>query len=129
MIHPNEELVRAAIAAGTARDIAAFSELISESFVLHIPGTTLVSGSYEGLAGFGAAFAKMAELTGGRFEVEVLDVLASRDHAAGVFAANAARDGRELQWRLINLYRIVDGKIAEVWQHPYEFGPWNDFWS
>ena len=116
MTHPNESIVRAALAAGTAGDLEAFAALVADDFVLHVPGSNLVSGSYEGLEGFGAAFLKMLELTAGSFSVEVLDLLVSDDRAAGIFAGAGRGDGQRAS--LAARQRVPDHVDEACWMPP-----------
>jgi ketosteroid isomerase-like protein len=116
-MHPNEAVVRAAAAAVADRDPAAYAEVSAPDVIVHFPGTSPVAGDHHGRGVLGA---RIRELTGSPLTVEVVDVLGSDDHAVGVYRMTAHRGGDSLQWLHMNLYRIVDGRIAEVWQNPYE---------
>jgi ketosteroid isomerase-like protein len=116
-MHVNEAVVRAAAAAVVNADPAAYAEVTAPDIVVHFPGTSPVAGDHHGRGALGK---RIRELTGSPLSIEVVDVLASDEHAVGVYRMTAHRDGRSLQWFHMNLYRVVDGRIVEVWQNPYE---------
>lgn len=116
-MHPNEAVVRGSAAAINAGDAAAFAELTHADMVVHFPGTGTLAGDHHGRGALGR---RMREITGHRVQIEVVDVLGSDAHAVGVYRMTARRKGSSLTWLHMNLYRIVDGRIAEVWQNPYE---------
>jgi ketosteroid isomerase-like protein len=120
-MHPNEQLIRQALDAFLAGNVEAFAQTLSDDFVIHIPGTHPLAGDYKGRESFlGEFIGRVMELTGGTLQIEVHDVLASDDHAAGIYVFRAQRDGQSAEWHHVNVYHVRDGKIAEVWWNPVE---------
>lgn len=116
-MYTNEAVVRAAAAAIIGADPAAFAEVTEPDMVVHFPGASPLAGDHHGRGGLGR---RIREITGNPMQVEVVDIMGSAAHAVGVYRMTATRDGRSLTWLHMNFYRIVDGRIAEVWQNPYE---------
>jgi uncharacterized protein len=116
-IASNEAVVRAAAAAVANADPAAFAEVTAADVVVHFPGRSALAGDYHGRGVFGA---RIREITGAPLQIEVVDVLGSDTHGVGVYRMTATRGPARLQWLHMNLYRIVDAQIVEVWQNPYE---------
>ncbi|ABH00332.1 MULTISPECIES: nuclear transport factor 2 family protein [Rhodococcus] len=122
----NEMVVRGAIDAITRGDWDALGEFIAADNVTHFPGLSPLAGDHQGI---GALQRRIVELTGSGTEIDVQDVLASDDHAVGIYRLRAHRDGKSIEWQHVNVYQIRDGKIVEVWQHPFEQDLVDDFFS
>ena len=116
-MHPNEAAVRGTAKAIIDADPAAFAEHTHEDMVVHFPGTGALAGDHHGRGALGR---RIREITGNPLQVEVVDVLGSDNHAVGVYRMTARRGDASLTWLHMNLYRVVDGRIKEVWQNPYE---------
>jgi len=116
-MHPNEKLLRQAIEARAAGDESGLAHCLHPEMVLHFPGTSALAGDHHGPGSFGA---KVRQITGHPLRIDVYDVLASDEHAVGVYLLHAERDGRSIQWRQVNVYRVSGGQIVEVWQHPFD---------
>jgi hypothetical protein len=79
--HPNAALVERLYAAFDAGDKESLKKLIAEDAVWHVPGATEVSGDHRGHEAIFAYLQKLADLSGGTFRAELIDVLASDMHA------------------------------------------------
>jgi hypothetical protein len=55
------------------------------------------------------------ELSGGSFRTDVHDVVAKNDHAVGLFASRAERDGQTYGNRKVLVIHIRNGKLTETW--------------
>jgi ketosteroid isomerase-like protein len=60
--HPNAALVRRACAAQAKADLEAYLALLSEDFVLHIPGRSRIAGEYRGRHVWHVRGGELAEL-------------------------------------------------------------------
>jgi len=114
----------------TTGDMDALSALFADDVVVHVPGTNQLSGDHKGkAAAFTGYMGKVMALTNGEFVFEPHDIVGSEDHAAGIYRYRATRDRQTIEWRHVNVYHVRDGQIVEIWQHPFDFERWNDFWS
>ena len=78
MAHPNEDLVREGFAAFSRGDMDYLQkQFFAEDVRFHLPGRSLLAGDYEGPQQVMQLFARLFELTGGTFSVELHDVLAN----------------------------------------------------
>jgi len=129
-MHETEKVLRAAATAMTTGDMDGLSALFADDVVVHVPGTNQLSGDHSGKeAGFTSYMEKAMALTNGEFVFEPHDIVGSEDHAAGIYRYRATRDGQTIGWRHVNVYHVRDGQIVEIWQHPFDFERWNEFWS
>ncbi|KWX05103.1 ketosteroid isomerase [Carbonactinospora thermoautotrophica] len=125
-MHPNEKVLRVALDAIARGDRDAFARVVAEDVIVHFPGRSPLSGE---LRGRGVLAARIAELTGGSLKIEPHDVLASDDHAVGIYLMRVDCPGKSIEWRQVNVYHIRAGKIVEVWQNPFEQDAVDEFFS
>jgi ketosteroid isomerase-like protein len=115
MAHPNEELVRRGFDAFAKGDVDTLRELFDQDAVWHVPGRNQLSGDYRGMDTILGLFAKIAELSGGTFRIDLHDVVANDDHAVGIYVGRGEREGRTLEDRNVLVTHIRNGKISEAW--------------
>lgn len=121
MTHPNIDLIQrysAALTAGKAADALPF---YTEDLVLHIPGRSPHAGTFRGQDAVLAYYTRLFRDTDGRFTpLGVDDILASDSHAASLVRWKVERNGRELEIDRVVIYRIEDGRIAEIWVRDWD---------
>lgn len=126
--HPYAKLARTAWEAAAHGDAAALTRVCSENLVWHASGRGLRSGDYNGLAetlDYLAALGGAAEAFDSTFE----DVLVGDDLVAVLFHVTGRRGGRVLDTGFILLFRVEDGRIAEVWAVPRDQHAVDEFWA
>ena len=130
MAHPNIELMRRYSAALQAGQAAAALPFYAEDLVLHIPGRGAHSGTFTGQDAVLDYYTKVFQATEGRFEpLGVDDILASDDHAASLVRWRVHRGDRTLDIDRVVVYRIADGKIAEIWVHDRDQYAYDEFFA
>lgn len=129
MAHPNEAPVRRAYEAQARGDIEGYIDLLSENFVLHIPGRSQIAGDYRGKEEVRRHFREIAEISGGTFRTEIHDILASDDHDVGLVNARAERDGRLVDLPRVHVWHVRDGQLAELWLHPVDQYAFDAYWG
>ena len=127
--HPNAALMRRATEAFSKGDITTLKQIIAEDAVWHVPGRSQVAGDYRGHDQIFGYFAKLMELTGGTFKVDLHDVLATDDHVINLDRMTASRGDKTLDMDLVLVVHPKDGKIAEAWDLFSDQYGWDDFWS
>jgi ketosteroid isomerase-like protein len=118
MAHPNEELIRKGYEAFLSGDMEALSGLLADDIIWHSPGRNQLSGDFRGKEEVFATFAKLIELTGGTFNLEIHDVLANDTHAVVLARATGEREGMKLDDNGVQVFHMTDGKVTEQWLHP-----------
>ena len=112
----NIDIAKSYITAVQTGDQAALGSLISPHVVWHQPGDNQFSGVKNGIAEFGAMFGGMMAASGGTFAItHAHRFLANGDLVAIEIEFAAQRDGIKLDQPGIDLLRIADRKIVEVW--------------
>jgi ketosteroid isomerase-like protein len=128
-MHVNETLVRRAYVAQAEGDIDAYLDLLSEGFVLHIPGRSRIAGVYRGRDEVRRHFREIAALSEGTFRTEMHDVLASDDHAVGLVNALAERDGRTVDLRRVHVWHVSDGALRDLSLYPADQLAFDGYWA
>ncbi|MCW5520456.1 nuclear transport factor 2 family protein [Aureitalea sp. L0-47] len=78
-----------------------------------------IKGTYVGLEGFRDFFQKMGEICHKCFNVNPVSITAIGDELVVVHSKNEMiLDDRELEVDAVIVWRIVEGKISEVWDIP-----------
>lgn len=113
-----------------AVDRAAMRSLVHPAVALHVPGRHQTAGEYVGVDGL-VAFADASRATGAEIVArEVLDVLEGEDHVAVYARIRGRRPGREdLDNVTLHLYRVADGRVAEIWFHNRDQAAVDAFWG
>lgn len=120
-MHRHEKLVREQIQAFIDQDVPAWRALVTDDLTVHVPSGHPLSGDYRGADEFMARFfGPVMERTGGVEVADVHDVLASDDHAVGLYRMRSQRDGKPYEWLHTNIYHFSDGLISEIWWNPFD---------
>jgi ketosteroid isomerase-like protein len=126
---PERELVRSAYEAQARGDLDAYLGLLSDDFVLHIPGRSRIAGEYRGMDEVRRHFREVAELSGGTFRTEVHDVLQGDGHVVGLVEARAERAGRLVDLPRVHVWHVRDGELTELWLHPADQYAFDAYWG
>ncbi|MEL6319232.1 MAG: nuclear transport factor 2 family protein [Cyanobacteria bacterium J06626_14] len=102
-------------------NIAGSADVLAENAVFHYfnPLLPAIQGDYVGLKGFHAFFEKIGELTDGTFKVNPISATAIGDELVVVHTQNTMiLENQQIQTDVVVVWRIVDGRITEVWDIP-----------
>ncbi len=127
--HPNVALLRKGYEAFAKGDTATLTELFSENVVWHVAGSNPISGEHRGRDAVFAFFAKVTQLSGGTFKIELHDVLANDEHAVALTRGTASRQGRQLNSLDTAVYHMRNGKVTEAWSFAQDQRVTDEFWS
>lgn len=127
--HHNAKLVRRGYDAFASADFGTLEELTDENVVWHEPGRSTLGGDYKGRAGVLDLLAKFGELSGGTFEFDLVDVLATAERAVALHELTARRDGRVLDMASAVEFEIHAGRITEVTVYHDDTYNFDEFWS
>lgn len=126
----NIETAKAYIAAVQTGDQAALGNLFDPNVVWHQPGNNAFSGTKNGMAELGAMLGGMMEASAGTFAINKVNrYLANGDLIAIEIEFTGQRDGLKLAQPGIDLLRIKDGKVVEVWLFSSDPQQEDAFWG
>lgn len=110
-----ERVIRDLYDARARRDWDAVGSLLAETVGWHEPGEEDHSGSFRGRDEVVALLEKLVDVTGGTFQLVPEGFLNLGEHSAVAVRWSAERGRRRSEGREIAVYRIEDGRVAEVW--------------
>lgn len=116
-VHPNVAL----LSKFDPRNVAGAADIFAEDVVFHFfnPNLPDIQGDYVGLTAVQEFFGKMAEKTAGTFRVNPVSVTAVGDELVVVQSKNTMiLEGRQIEIDVVVVWRIVEGRITEVWDIP-----------
>lgn len=128
-MHPNEAMVREALSDFSADDLDRYWARCAEDFVLHIPGSTRISGAYAGKDGYYGLLAEVIELTTGTFEETVLDVIAGDNHAAVLSRHQLVRNDKRHDYRTVHFYELRGRRLGTAWELPQDLTAFHEAWQ
>lgn len=113
-----------------AKEMDRFVSILSPDIVWHQPGKSKVSGDITGLTDLLSHFGKMAALTDGTFHFSDIGEFVSSDSLVVIPLRFSARHrAAELNMAGVDVMRIADGKIAEVWLISQDQVQEDEFWD
>ena len=103
--------------------------VLSDDVVWHVPGRSPIAGEHRGMKAVLEYLDTRRRMTDSTFRVTV--------HGAGLIAGRvvqlaggrALRDGRELTWETLGVFRVEEGQIAECWLVPFDQAAFDEIWS
>ena len=116
-VHPNVAL----LSRFDPRNVAGAADIVAKDVVWHFFNPLLpdIQGDYVGLNAVQEFFAKMAQQTAGSFRVNPISVTATGDELVVVHSKNTMiLEDRQIETDVVVVWRIVDGRITEVWDIP-----------
>jgi predicted SnoaL-like aldol condensation-catalyzing enzyme len=106
------------------RNIAGSADVIAEDVVFHYfnPKLPEMQGDYVGLEGLQTFFEKIGGRTDGTFKVNPISATAVGDELVVAHTKNTMIfEDQQIEIDVVVVWRIVDGRITEVWDIPSVF--------
>jgi ketosteroid isomerase-like protein len=126
----NVDIARNYFEAVQQGDLAKLGELIDENVVWHQPGANRFSGDMKGSADPFGMIGQMMEISRGTFAIDRVDeVMGNGDLVAARVHFTASRDGATMNMNGVDVMRIADGKIAEMWLFSGDQDAEDEFWG
>ena len=94
MTAQNAELMRRGYDAFARADLPTVFDIFDQDITWHVPGSSPLSGDYKGHGEVGSFFARVMELSGGTFAIDIQDVLAQQDQVVVLCTVSAERHGQ-----------------------------------
>ena len=106
--HPNATLVREAFRAATQGDPDA-TRYLADGIEWHEIGRS------DPIVGKEAVLAHLSRPTEWSIQPVLHDAVAGDDHAVALIIARARRGGETLEYRVAEIYDVLDGKVSKRW--------------
>ena len=125
----NVDVVRRGYAAFSSGDMATLSGLFADDVVWTVFGTGRLSGPKNGRDAVLGFFGETMALSGGTFRVSVLDIQGGEERVFALHHLHAERDGKVLDQNAVNVFTVVDGKVATVDDYSGDTRATAQFWD
>lgn len=126
--HPNGAMLKAAHDAFKAGDLEALFGMMTPDCIWHMPGNNVLAGDFVGREAIMGSFASLQQNVD-EYWAWPLDYFGSDDHVVLVAQVKARRGERTLDCRECLLWRLEDGRLAEVWHMALDEKAWDQFFS
>jgi len=124
------EIVHQFYASLAKGDFEKVGSLLADDLVWHQPGKGSVSGSYKGKEAVFSHLGRMAQLSGGTFAIDQIDYITENDPLiAAAVAFEVFAFDKSMRMRGIDVYRVEDYKIQEVWLFSERIDEEDAFWT
>jgi uncharacterized protein len=113
----NVEMTRKGYQAFNEGHIEDAMETIHDDIVWHVGGDNPLTGEYQGKHAVLDFFMKFGQLTGGTYEADIHDILASEDHTVVLGTSTATRHDKTRTSRFVDvIHPASDGRAKEFWR-------------
>src|SRR5690606_25551355 len=130
MSNENIRIVRDYFDAIANGDLATLPELLSETLVWHQPGSTDLSGTYNGRDAAFGLIGKFMDRSQGTFRFDSIgNILGNGDYVAVTLHFSGKTQDRSMSMAGIDVLRIESGKIQEVWLFSDDQAAEDAFWN
>jgi ketosteroid isomerase-like protein len=102
---------------------------LTDDVVWHVPGRSRISGEHRGVEAVLAYFDARRTITDHTFEVAVHGISLIADRVVQLAGGCAVRDGRELSWETVGVFRVEGDRIAECWLVPFDLYGFDEIWG
>lgn len=111
-------------------DLATVAAQFAEDVVWHQPGDNRFSGVHRGGDAVGAMIGGMMAVSEGTFSLKrIAPLMVNGELVAAPVRWTAKRSGAETDGTGVDLMRVVDGKVAEVWLFTADPAEEDAFWG
>ena len=105
-------------------------EMLTDEIAWHVPGTSPIAGSYDGIDEVIAYMRARRELADGTFRMHRLDVLTGSGQTVAVLTdGEASLGGVVRRWSTVGLYRLDGARVADCRLVPFDQAEFDDIWS
>ncbi|MFC8197938.1 nuclear transport factor 2 family protein [Streptomyces sp. NPDC057298] len=130
MTSANIDIARTYFQAVQTGDMATLGELLDEGIVWHQPGANQFSGEHKGQGAVFQMLGGMMEASQGSFAIDTIHTLmANGDLVTATIRFSGRRDNASMSMNGVDLLRIADGRITEMWLFSEDPATEDAFWG
>jgi uncharacterized protein len=129
MTAQNAELIRRGYDAFSRGDVPAVFEILDKNITWHVPGSSPLSGDYQGHSEVGKFFGTTMELSGGTFTIAIQDILAQHDQVVVLCTVKAERHGRAWSSPEVHIWRVAGNQAVDFREFQGDQQTEDEFWA
>jgi len=124
------DVVRRVYAAFATGDLEELEQCFARDAVWHEPGNNIYSGDRMGWPEIrDEVFALLGPLSRGAFRAELVDIAVGQEYVVAIHRGQGEHNGRILDSLSFQVFRVVRGRIQEVWSTDANQAEVDAFWS
>jgi RNA 2',3'-cyclic 3'-phosphodiesterase len=104
-------------------------DLLSEDVVWYVPGVSAIAGEHRGVDAVLAYMDARRRIMDGTFRVEMHGAAVIAGRVVQLAGGRAVRDGLEVSWETVGVFRVSGGRIAECRLVPFDQAAFDRIWS
>ncbi len=108
--------------------LAGVRELLSDDVVWHVPGRSAIAGEHRGAGAVLEYLDRRGRMTDSSFRVTVHGIAMIGERVVQLAGGRATREGRDLTWETVGVFRVERGRIAECWLVPFDQFAFDEIW-
>lgn len=124
-----ESLIQRAYEDFESGDLDLLGVVMANDVVWHEPGRSSMAGDYKGPEAVLGFLGQLKERSGGRFKIEVVDVLSEPERAVVLQRETATRGDKTLDVVVAVDFEIHHGQITEVTVYQADAYQFDEFWE
>jgi limonene-1,2-epoxide hydrolase len=94
-----------------------------------VPGGSAIAGEHHGIDAVLSYLDMRRRMTDSTFRVTVHGAAMIAGRVVQLAGGRGLREGREVSWETVGVFRVVDGRIAECWLVPFDQAVFDEIWS
>jgi len=118
-----------AYTAYAAYDIDTIVTLFADDVVFHVAGRHPLAGDLRGPDEVLGYFAKVSSISGGRGGFTVRSLFTHAELGVALVDGTAHDGDREFSRPIIHVFRVVDDRVVEFWDNPFDQHAEDEFWT
>lgn len=112
----NKEVVQTYFDSLASGNLDRLGQLFSDDVIWHQPGQGELSKTYQGKQELFALFGQFMSISQGSFKIDgVKSIMVNGDLVTATLRFSASKPGKKITMDGVDLMKIEDGKIKEVW--------------
>ena len=129
MQHANAQLLEKLYKDLNQGNVEGFLAGCADNVTFQIAGKSKLAGKYT-KADFAIGIAaKLKEMSGGTFKMEVHDIMASDRHGLVLGTMSLTRNGKPTEYRTVHVWRIEGGKPVAWYEYPRDLYQYDAIWT
>jgi uncharacterized protein len=104
-------------------------ELLTEDIVWHVPGASPIAGDHRGHDAVTEYFLARRRIADRSMRLHPGEMVAEEDLVVQRVDGSAEVGGEPVSWKTVGIYRLEEGRIAEVWLVPVNLQKFDRVWG
>jgi RNA 2',3'-cyclic 3'-phosphodiesterase len=104
-------------------------DVLSGDVVWHVPGASAIAGEHRGVDAVLEYMDLRRRMTDSTFRVTVHGTAMIAGRVVQLAGGRALREGSEVVWETVGVFRVADGRIAECWLVPFDQAMFDEIWG